>query len=201
MTLFPVILPVPEGTDRLSGKERVALQSTVARKALRLSAEKSGLELGELRKGKDDVPQPCGNHYWSISHKPRYVAAVVSDGRIGIDIEEMRPRTGSIFDYVASTEEWELSKRKDWHTFFRYWTAKEAVLKAVGTGLSGLKKCRVVNIPNEAHIVLEYQGRAYAVEQLQYRDHMVSVLKTDNRLQWVTPEAPGLSGGPIPLVV
>jgi 4'-phosphopantetheinyl transferase len=184
MILFPVVMPVSEAEHRLSGKEKVDHLSRVAREALKLSAEKSGVRLGELRQDEKGVPCPVNGNYWSISHKPKYVAAVVSKDKVGIDIEEIKPRPESLFSHVASDEEWEL-KEKSWDTFFRYWTAKEAVLKVIGIGISGLKTCRIVSIPDENHITLGYNGHLFLVEQLRYNNHIVSVLKDDNQIEWV----------------
>jgi len=184
MTLFPVVLPVIEVGHKLSGEERVAHLSKSAREALKLSAEKSGVRLGELLKDEKGVPCPIAGNYWSLSHKPKYVAAVVSKDKVGIDIEEMKPRTESLFAHVASDEEWEL-KEKSWDTFFRYWTAKEAALKVIGIGISGLKTCRIISVPDDNHIVLDYKGQFFLVEQLRYKNHIVSVLKDDNQIEWV----------------
>lgn len=189
MTLFPVVLPVAEADRNLSGAERVARLSRIAREALRLSAEKSGVVLGKLLKDEDDVPYPSNGNYWSLSHKPKCVAAVVSDRAIGIDIDEIRPRQKSAFNLVASEGEWELGKDRSWCTFFRYWTAKEATLKAVGVGIGGLKACRLVSIPDKNHIVLNHRGCLFIVEQFNYRNHIVSIVKNDNEVEWIIAEA------------
>jgi len=187
MTLFPVILPVAEELQKLSGKDKVDHLSQSAREALKLSAEKSGVRLGELLKDEKGVPCPVADVYWSLSHKPKYVAAVVSKDKVGIDIEEMKPRTESILAHVASDEEWEL-KERSWDTFFRYWTAKEAILKVIGIGISGLKTCRIISVPDENHIALDYNGQFFLVEQLRYKNHIVSVLKGDNQIDWIILE-------------
>ena len=187
MTLFPVVMPVIEAGHKPSGKEKVAHLSRIAREALKLSAEKSGVRLGELLKDERGAPHPVAGNYWSLSHKSKYVAAVVSKDKVGIDIEEMKPRPELLFAHVASDEEWEL-KGKSWDTFFRYWTAKEAVLKVIGIGISGLRTCRVVSIPDENHITLGYNGHLFLVEQLRYKNHIVSVLKDDNEIEWIVPE-------------
>jgi 4'-phosphopantetheinyl transferase len=191
MTLFPVVQSVVEASPELSGDEKVSRLSRIAREALRLSAEKSGVALGELSKDEDDVPLPFDDNHWSVSHKPRCVAAVVSKGRIGIDVEEIRPRTEDIFRLVASDEEWRLGADRSWDTFFRYWTAKEAVLKAVGIGIGGLKKCRVVSIPDENHVLMDYQDAMFLVGQLHCGNHIVSVLKDDNEIRWTVAEDQG----------
>jgi len=188
MTLFPVILPVVEVGHELPGKEKVARLSRISREALILSAEKSGVIVRELLKDENDVPCPFDGNYWSVSHKPKCVTAVVSKEKIGIDIEEIKPRSESIFILVASDEEWELGKDRDWDTFFRYWTAKEATLKAIGIGISGLKTCRVISIPDDNHIVLGYRDRLFRVEQLYYKNHIISVLKDDNEIEWTIAE-------------
>jgi 4'-phosphopantetheinyl transferase len=148
MTLYPVVQPVLKASHDLPGEERVSRLSGLAREALQLSAGKSGIALGELLKDEDDVPIPFDGNYWSVSHKPRCVAAVVGKGKVGIDVEEIRPRTEDIFRLVASDGEWDLGGDRSWDTFFRIWTAKEAVLKAAGIGIGGLKKCRVVSLPD-----------------------------------------------------
>ena len=185
MLLFPVVLPVPEVANNLSGKEKVAFLSKAAREALRLSAEKSGVLLGELKKDKDGSPLPFDGNYWSLSHKPRCVAAVVGRERIGIDVEEIMPRPEALFGYLATEEEWKLSEEKSLDAFFRYWTAKEATLKSVGRGIGELKRCRIISIRKRDHFILEYLGRFFAVEQLSYKNHIISVIKDNNEIEWV----------------
>jgi len=187
MTLFPVVMPVIEVGHKPSGTEKVTHLSRIAREALKLSAEKSQVKLVELLKDEKGVPCPVAGIYWSLSHKPKYVAAVVSKNRVGIDIEEMRSRDELLFARVANDKEWEL-KEKSWDTFFRYWTAKEAILKVIGIGISGLKTCRIISVPDENHITLDYNGQFFLVEQLRYKNHIVSVLKGDNQIDWIIPE-------------
>jgi 4'-phosphopantetheinyl transferase len=187
MTLFPVVLPVAEEFKKLSGKDKIDHLSRSARKALKLSAEKSGVTLGKLLKDETGVPCPVNGNHWSLSHKPEYVAAVVSKEKVGIDIEEVKPRDELLFARVASGKEWEL-KEKSWDTLFRYWTAKETILKVIGIGIGGLKTCRVISVPDENHIVLDYDGQFFLVEQLRYKNHIVSVLKGNNEIDWIIPE-------------
>jgi len=187
MTLFPVVMPVIEAEHKLSGKDKVDHLSQSAREALKLSAEKSGVTLGKLLKDEKGAPCPVNGNYWSLSHKPEYVTAVVSKDKVGIDIEKVRSRDELLFARVASDKEWEL-KGKSWDTLFRYWTAKEAILKVIGIGISGLKICRIISVPDENHIALDYKGHSFLVEQLRYKNHIVSVLKGDNQIDWIIPE-------------
>jgi 4'-phosphopantetheinyl transferase len=188
MTLFPVILPIIQNGHKLSGKEKRTSLRRASREALRLSAEKSGVILGELSKDKKGAPLPFGDNYWSLSHKPGCVTAVVSKARIGIDIEEVKPRAESLFSYVANDKEWELSHEKSWDTLFRYWTAKEAILKSLGVGINKLSACRISSVPDDDHIILDYCCRIFRVQQLYYQNHIISILKDNDEIEWIIPE-------------
>jgi 4'-phosphopantetheinyl transferase len=199
MTLYPVVMPVSDDVQRLSGREKVAALSECARQALRLSAERAGIVLGELRKDGDDIPLPFGGYHWSVSHKPKYVAAVIGQGRIGIDIEEVGPRKENIFGYVAGDDEWNLFGGKSWNSLYRCWTAKEAVVKSTGTGLAGLKSCRVVDVRDDTKVSLSFEGRLYEVAQMRLEGHIVSVLKNDNLVEWLVLDGPTASKSELPL--
>jgi 4'-phosphopantetheinyl transferase EntD len=199
MTLHPVIMPVSGDVQRLSGREKVAALSECAREALRMSADRTGIFLGELHKDGDDVPLPFGEYHWSVSHKPKYVAAVMGRGRMGIDVEEIEPRKENIFGYVAGDEEWSLFGGKSWDSLYRCWTAKEAVVKSTGTGLAGLKSCRVADVQDDASISLSFEGRLYKVAQMRLDGHIVSVLKGDDLVEWAVLDRPVTPGSRSPL--
>jgi len=190
MTLYPVVMPVSGDVQGLSGRDKVTALSGCARQALRLSADRAGVALGELRKDADDIPLPFGGYHWSVSHKPKYVAAVIGQARIGIDIEEVEPRRENIFGYVAGDEEWKLFGGKSWDSLYRCWTAKEAVVKSTGTGLAGLKSCRVADVQDDANISLSFEGRPYKVAQMRLDGHIIAVLKNDNLVEWVVLDSP-----------
>jgi 4'-phosphopantetheinyl transferase len=96
--------------------------------------------------------KPCladeGAVSFNLSHSGMYAAAVVSRGReVGIDLEQIRPDAPGreIATRFFSGEEraW-LDATPGAEAFFRLWTAKEAVLKAMGIGLStGLRRLSV----------------------------------------------------------
>ena len=132
--------------------------SRLARAAARMSARRAGGVLGRLAKDGDGVPLPANGWHWSVAHKPGYVAGVAGPGSLGIDIEPVTPRNCNLFSKIATPEEWRLGHEEEWHLFYRFWTAKEAVLKAVGMGLKGLSRCRVVAIEAPLHMTLEYDG-------------------------------------------
>ena len=81
--------------------------------------------------GKPYIP---GGAPFSISHSGKYVVVMVGDG--GIDIQEVKPVSEKVIKRTLSAAEMEfLSAAEDkTDAFFKLWTLKEAVVKAVGTG-------------------------------------------------------------------
>ena len=192
MDLHPVILPLRTEEQRLRGRARQQAQSRRAREALARCCEASGVRLGPLEKGDRNIPLPFHGTFWSLSHKPRFVAAVVGPAPIGIDIEEITPRTEGLHDYIASKAEWALADRS-WETFFRFWTAKEAVLKAVGVGLAHLKKARIDAILDTDNLIVDYASRPWHVGHFRFRNHIVSLTHDGHAIAWnlvLEPHAP-----------
>lgn len=183
-TIHPVILAVPENDRQLSGREKVDNLSRHARRALEISAQKSGISLTELKKDENGAPLPFHGNYWSLTHKPRYVGAVVAKVRIGIDIEKIRPCSEALFKKTADRREWDLADASSSMIFFRYWTSKECVLKAAGTGMRDLKKCRIVQLSDDRHLVIDYQDTKWHIEHLFFDGHIASVVKNDFDIQW-----------------
>ena len=189
MVIYPVIMSVPERAAGSRGKHKAARLSALAREALNMSAARAGMELAGIHQDEQGRPLPSEGCWWSVSHKPEYVAAVAARERTGIDIEEVRPRREATFRYVAREDEWALCQEKSWLNLFRYWTAKEAVVKAAGTGLAGMRACQVVALPDESTIFLYCDNRLYQVAQLSYDGHLASVVTNDDEVHWVTPDA------------
>ena len=184
--IFPVIIKIPEKERARKGKDRVNSLSSFARKALNISAQKSGKKItGELPKDDNGAPQPVNGIYWSLSHKSEYAAGVVSTHTIGIDIEKIKPVKDPIKNKIARQIEWDLGGTTPSHNlFFRYWTAKEAVLKATGQGLKGLSSCRIIDIPDKHNLKLDCQDREWAVEHFFFEDHIASVIKGGYEITW-----------------
>ena len=183
--LYPIILAVPEEARQLPPRELVVFLSRHARKALKLSALKSHLGLNEPLKNAEGRPLPSNGVYWSLTHKPDYVAAVVARTPIGIDIEKITERqTASLYEKVADSAEWALIGGQSWEGFYRYWTAKEAVLKADGAGLSGLSHCRVIGVMDDVNLIIQMRERTMSVEHHYFNNYIASVVKTDQKVSW-----------------
>jgi len=182
--IHPVILAVPNQKQQLKGREKVSFLSMHARKALEISAQKRQIQLGDLKKNKNGVPLPFNGNYWSVTHKNEYVAGVIARERIGIDLEKIRPFKEALYRKTASESEWGLSDTDKITLFFRYWTSKESVLKASGTGIRDLLKCRIERILNDSHLIVNYREHNWVVEHFYFNGHIASVVKNNVDVKW-----------------
>jgi 4'-phosphopantetheinyl transferase len=83
---------------------------------------------------------------FSISHtENRVVCAISENGEIGLDIEKIKPI--DLQNFVAFFTETEMQTIKaasdPMDVFYRYWTRKESIIKALGTNLAYLHKIEI----------------------------------------------------------
>jgi len=182
--LFPVILAVPEHERNLTGRKKVEALSALARFALEISSAKSGVSLGCLTKNEDGAPVPFEGNFWSVSHKTEYVGGVIAQTETGIDIEKIKPCSKALCNKIAGPEEWALSDSEREHLFFRFWTAKEAVLKAAGTGISGLSGCRIEKISGDDSLIVNYKDKIWEIRHYFFGRHIASVVTNGFDVEW-----------------
>nr|WP_220033129.1 4'-phosphopantetheinyl transferase superfamily protein [Aneurinibacillus soli] len=77
---------------------------------------------------------------FNLSHAGKWIiCAMTEKGRIGVDIEEIQPLDCKVaFECLTSEEYASLLQQKEanrWTFFYEKWTRKEAIGKAIGTGL------------------------------------------------------------------
>ena len=108
--------------------------------------EPAALKFAAGERGKPFIPPECqpgiAQVSFNLSHSNGRALLVVADGReVGIDIEAVSSRTNALSIAGAYFCGPELAAIREaphdltLDAFFRYWTAKEAVLKAQGCGL------------------------------------------------------------------
>lgn len=125
--------------------DRLAFVAAHALKRLALAAERPGDRPADLRFAVNAFGKPAlaevGSVHFNLSHTAGLVAvALWRSGPVGLDVETM---DGGIADAdlaratFTADEVAGLDSEPDWtRAFFALWTAKEAVIKAEGQGLS-----------------------------------------------------------------
>lgn len=76
---------------------------------------------------------------FNISHSGEYVVCVISDSyRVGVDIERVQAIDFDDFLTVWTADEWAHIRASEptYACFYKFWTQKEAVIKADGKGFS-----------------------------------------------------------------
>ena len=159
-------------------RRRFILRRARLRQILSLyMAERPGLlrfERGQYGKPRLAEPRLRKPIEFSASHSADWALVAVAAGRpVGIDIERVRPLPDLqelCRNYFAPSENEALARlvsTQRLETFFRLWVCKEAVLKALGTGLSlGLDQVvvsadtappRLVALGGDAHRALAWR--------------------------------------------
>lgn len=118
--------------------------------------------------------------YFNISHSGNIVVcAVTKSMEIGIDIEVKHQVNISDFKIQMIPTEWEriMSAEDKTTAFFKYWTEKEAVIKAYGSGLSmALQSFEVVNSCTKIN------GRPFYLNEIFIRPNYICHIATPDML-------------------
>ena len=123
----------------------------LCRAALRaILCQELGCHNGELSFGEGEHGKPFAqldgravSVSFSVSHSGRCgLIALAQAGRLGVDVEQIVPkrRLNSLIEAVMGPDErrelGEMGEQDRLRQFFRLWTCKEALVKALGTGFS-----------------------------------------------------------------
>ena len=105
---------------------------------------------------------------FNLAHSGDLALLAFSSRRVGVDVERLRdmPNALAVARRFFSPREVAALRRLAGDArregFFNAWTRKEALIKAVGTGLAALKETEVSLAPNEIPAVLSAPGGAEA---------------------------------------
>jgi len=176
---------VPETIKVLKGKNKGVALSRFARQSTKESSLKSKLYLEICEKDALGIPVPSNGVCWSVSHKPDFVAGVVSTEKIGIDIERIKNVSDALFERIIDPEEGVHFRNQDKNIiFFRGFTAKEAVLKKTTDGMRGLPKVKIKTVIDDENLVVQYSGKKYLVENFYFDGYLASVTKDHFDVHW-----------------
>ena len=105
---------------------------------------------------------------FNISHSGKFVVFVAqSQGRVGVDIEEIRPLGWERLQAYFPPSTWQeiLISDSPLPGFFRNWVVMESIVKATGQGIAALTKLPALNL-NE----IVFQEQAWRIHPLEVAD-------------------------------
>lgn len=127
----------PKGPTREAfWRRRVATRRLVAE---RLAVAPAEVEVGHDQNGAPRVLRPDAGLYVSVSGRADFCAIALASSPIGVDIEPLEPATEPVWSALHAREAAllrPLPGHAQGEAFLRLWTAKEAYLKALGTGFT-----------------------------------------------------------------
>lgn len=139
--------------------QRISPNTNLSVEARRLVCELAQVKNPEefIQDSLADRTIKANGFYWSVSHKPEYVAAAISSVPVGIDIE---------LNVLRSHELLETFSVPDWQTFYRHWVCKEALIKLLQLTINDLSHIQIED-EEENSVLVSYQQNHYTclVEQ------------------------------------
>jgi 4'-phosphopantetheinyl transferase len=146
-------------------------QFVVGRYLLRLElaqsicTEPKEIELTTREDGKPVLADPTIGLHFNVSHSGGWAAIAMARRPVGVDLEAVReiPNERDLVERFFAPNEClqyrslpDVMKRMG---FLRGWTCKEAVLKAVGSGMREVDACAVCLDPTQPPCVIHFTGR------------------------------------------
>ena len=74
--------------------------------------------------------------YFNISHSGDYVAVVIDNNPVGIDIQKMEEKNLKLSKCFSKEEQEYINEKDSINRFHEIWSIKESAIKAIGTGLT-----------------------------------------------------------------
>jgi len=173
-------LPFPMQKRALRYKFRMDAKDYVAGKALLRSALARVKSFESL---KDVLYEDNGKPYlktidFNISHSAnRVLLAFSQQGKLGIDVEQIKPIVLADFRSFFTNEEWlDIENNTEpFHRFYWYWTRKESIIKALGITLAYLHQIEID--PTQDYFV--DKGKKWFLRDLDLSGHFVGSICTE----------------------
>lgn len=108
------------------------------------------------------------NIYWSLSYSDEYIVAVVGKKSIGIDIEKIKERDSSLLELLPK------KTNKNWLFFYRFWTAKESIIKKNNLILADHSKIEYIS-HDTFSMFMKYNNKIFTCEQYKRGDYIISI--------------------------
>lgn len=109
--------------------------------------------------------------YFNISHSGGVtILAIDKSNLIGVDIEYIKKVEDDFVRHVCDDKEYKFIKNNE--DFYKIWTNKESLLKAIGTGIDK-RLNEVIGLPLNS--IREYEGNLYRSKTIKYQDYIITI--------------------------
>jgi 4'-phosphopantetheinyl transferase len=179
-----VLLPEKLQQQALRKRQWIDKQLAIAGKVLLMRVLReldSQALLADLKYNTHHRPYLENGPDFNIAHSGNMVVCCgTNDGQIGIDIEEVKEIDLNDYTDYFTPNEWEKINNypNRYDGFYNFWTRKEAVLKALGTGFH--TPLSTVDVTEDA---VSYDGITYHIRPLNihadYKCHVASTEPTN----------------------
>lgn len=122
----------------------------------------------------DEKGKPLSkDKYFNVSHSGNLIVLAVDDNNpIGVDVELIKQVEDKFIKYVTNQEEFEYIKNQE--DFFKIWTNKESLLKAIGSGIDK----RLNTVPGlPLNSGRHYENKDYMSHTIKYEYYVITVTK------------------------
>lgn len=181
------LLPERSKKEAIHKRHWLDRQLSVAGKLLLIQLLKNlgldrKLSLSHLKFSPYNRPYFTDGFDFNISHSGNFaICCGVLNGKVGVDIEQIK--TIDLDDFIShfSENEWNKINRSSdrGESFYHFWTRKEAVLKAIGTGFQ--IPLSSVDVTAEQ---VDYDGHTYYLRSLAigdtYKCHIATTISHAN---------------------
>jgi 4'-phosphopantetheinyl transferase len=143
-----------------------------------IPADKIEFEYGNNGKPNLAVHQNKKNIHFNLSHSDGYFACVIRlDDEVGVDIENASAKSKQIYSITKSffleSEASHINSKTAAEAsdlFYKYWTIKEAYIKAKGNSILQLKE-----VPDLSHLSVDYIGLVNSFNLVEYSGFSVRI--------------------------
>lgn len=171
---------------KFNNAQRTLLGDVLARYAIckRLSVRNNDLVFGINEYGKPILREPEGINF-NISHSGNWVACVIDDNPVGIDVEIIKPIDLKIAERFFSRDEYlsimRQSEEMKLMYFYKLWTLKESYIKMEGKGLYiPLSSFTIRIVDNNAGVTIEDKIQECYFNQFDIDKNVVCSVSTKN---------------------
>jgi len=151
--------------------------------ASNINVSPESLNFRLTRHGKPFLVRYGENLYFNISHTNQEICFALADAPVGIDLEKFDHQNIQFIYNALTLEERQLIKsltdtEKNYH-LIKLWTAKEAIAKCIGTGLT--KEILSINLSHYIFNNVAYVNKFLLLQTFPIKDNHICTIAYDSR--------------------